>query len=122
MLFDTSGPTFPPMHLGGHLLASYLGILVSNLVVMTICLIAGPRPWSRLLCNVFLLLTGVFLGVAAHNFISFAIDTGGLQRNRLEPESLIIYRLLIFFCIPVVMEFLGLIALRFLYLRPRPSA
>ena len=53
----------------------YWPLLVSNGLALVICLIAGPREWSRKLGAFFFWLTGGFLALVVIELVIFILET-----------------------------------------------
>ncbi len=87
----------------------YWPVLVGNGLAIIICLIAGPRPWSRRLSAFFFWLTAGFLTLVLLELIEFVVETG------LRDEGGMGFGIIITGCFPVLMEFILLLAIR----RPR---
>ena len=92
---------------------AYFALLGANAVVFLICLIAGPRVWSRRLGWSFVWLNGLILLAVAVFLAHFAITTG------LRDEGGFGFGLAVMITIPVFIEFLWLLALAWFRLRPR---
>ena len=97
------------------LFAAYFPVVIGNPVVSLICLIAGPRSWSRKLCRLCLWTTGIFLVAVAGFLAELAVSTG------LRDEGGFGFGLVVMGCIPVVIEFIALLAIQRVRLRPTPA-
>ena len=84
----------------------YYGLLAGNPLVSIICLIAGPRPWSRRLGEVFLWLNGLVLVCVVVVLANFIFITG------LRDEGGFGFGLTLMLAAPLLVEFLILLAIR----------
>jgi hypothetical protein len=99
------------------LFCGYWSVLLANLVAGVICLVAGPRSWSQDFCLACLWLTGFFLaavvGVLTEVTIRWHDSTDFYKAGYF-------FGWIAIFCIPVVLEFLALLAIKRWRLRARP--
>ena len=96
---------------------AYFPLLAANALVFLICLIAGPHGWSRRLARSFIRLNG-FILLAIVGFLAvFIISAGGMV-----DEGGVAVGFTLACSVPILLEFLSLLAVARLRLRPRQAA
>jgi bacteriorhodopsin len=95
----------------------YCSFLAVNALVFLICLIAGPHVWSRRLARFFVWFNGLLLLVVVLFLAVFIISEGGIV-----DEGGVAVGFTLAFSVPILLEFLALLAVARLRLRPRQAA
>ena len=96
------------------LFLTYWPVVLGTPVVVLVCLIAGPRPWTRRLGQTCLWFTGSYLVAVALGLADLSHSTG------LRDEAGFAFGLIVMGCVPIGFEFLALLAVVFIRLR-RPD-
>ena len=97
--------------------AVYLPILLGGFVAIITCLLAGRRSWSRWLCTISLVVTGLLLLLLICLFLQGAASTGWYHGDAGMAGGILLMAL-----IPIAVELVGLLGVAWRLQRlPRDS-